>query len=106
MSNPMAVTIRVSTALPLGGTVKIFNPVAGGSGFTSRKRADRFVRNDRAHYDSSGRLVFHGQPSDKTSKVRLSVKSFSGMDAFPGRPVCPPSPEVLMRQMNPHRRVE
>lgn len=77
-------------------SIKLANP---RDGFThvSEKRAHEYVRNDRAHFDTLGRLVFnygaaldggvlvvHGRPD-----FRLLVKAFSGPDAMPDSPVMP-----------------
>lgn len=86
-------------ALADSAKVRILNPPEGAAAFTSAKRARRFVRNGRAHY-AAGKLVFHGL-GRSVGLVGLTVSSFSGCDAFPGRAVLPPSPSVLSRMGSP-----
>jgi hypothetical protein len=79
--------------LPDSARVRVLNPPAGGSRWTSAKRARRFVRSGRAHVDGAGQLVFEGTSRSK-GRVGLLVSAFSGCDAFPGRAVLPPSPSM------------
>ena len=97
--------------------VKVANPQNGGAQYLKYSRAMRYVRRGKARIEVDGTIVFlyeqaevkHGpeqvrcpplqQPGRITSVV---VTQFDGFDAFPGRPILPPSPTVL-RHMRRYR---
>jgi hypothetical protein len=87
---------------PKGATVHILNPVPGGFHDTSALRAERFVRSKRARWDACGNLVFQGPSKSNPGALPVVSLRFDGVDARPGMPVLPPSPEWLAR-MYPDR---
>jgi len=93
--------------------VTVANPPIGGDTHVDYATAKRYVRCGRARFDSSGRLVIkYGSSVDHGSgglrlkgkpNLQLLVTEFSGLDAFPGRAVMPPSPTVLRNMGGSYR---
>lgn len=93
--------------------VKLVDPPPGGITHVSYADAQRYVRRGRARFDSSGRLVIlYGATVDHAGgglrlngkpNLQLLVTEFSGLDAFPGRAVMPPSPTVLRNMGGSYR---
>ena len=101
-------TLDVSLKTPKK-IVKVSNPVPGGPGVIALDRARRYVRQRKAKFDTIGQLVFLYDAAVRARVGRsqghgseMLVSEFCGLDAFPGRPVLPPSPAVLAR-LRPYR---
>lgn len=78
-------------------SVKVVNPLSGHSGYISRVDATRLVKRNRAKWDKRGCIEFRFDPVVLKSGPLMAVAEFCGRDAFPGRPILQPSPNVLQR---------
>ena len=87
--------------------IKIVNPLPGGHSHMKHAHAKRLVRRGDARFDEAGRLVLVRRSEECAARTQpkrgalLRVEEYSGCDAFPGRAVFPPSPEVLFRMCPP-----
>lgn len=80
-------------------SVKVLNPLSGHVSFMSLQHARKLVCRGQAKFDRLGQLEFmRTDPAVMKSGPLMFVSEFCGLDAFPGRPVMPPSPGVVARQ--------
>lgn len=84
--------------------VKIANPRDGEPTHIKRSKAERAVLRGEAKFDHCSRLVWLFDPAVLARKTNgygplmiNAVTEFCGLDAFPGRPVMPPSPMAIDR---------
>lgn len=82
-------------------SVKVANHPSGQSVYLSLSDARRLVKRGGAKFDRCGQLMLDPVEMNRRRNLNkgavLIVQAFSGLDAFPDRPVMPPSPSVLQR---------